>query len=300
MRNEQKFSERIFISCMLVWPALHWIVFKFYMNLSTITMSFKRFNMYTGNWDFVGLKNYAKLFKMIMRNAENFGIAFRNTFLWLGLNVFVIVPLALVVAYFLCKKIPFYRQFATIFFIPNIISIVILTMVWSFMWNPTQGAVNSILGIMGLDKLQQVWLGDPKYALGNVFLYCVWAGIGYNNLIISGAIGRIPKDIFEASEIDGVSRFQEFIHIVIPQVWSTISTVVILGAAAAFRVFLQPKLLTNGMYNTTSVSLKVVTVLTEDNNYGLSAATGLAIGVLGFISVYIIKYFLDKKEDQWS
>lgn len=293
-------SKKIFIVAMLAWPLLHWAIFTLYMNIQTVVYSVQRFNYYIGDWQFVKFKNYSKLFDYILTNTDNFGIAFRNTFLWLGLNVFVIIPIALVVAYFLTKKIPLYRFFSSVFFIPNIISIVVLTMAWSFMWHPTQGVVNSILDIIGLGSLKQTWLGNSSTALGNVFLYCVWAGIGWNNLILSGAIGKIPKEILEASELDGVTNVQEFFHIIIPSIWPTIVTVVIIGAAAAFRVFLQPQLLTNGQYGTTSVPLRVVETVTEDSGYGLASAAGLTIAVLGFIAVYIIKSLLDRLGKKWE
>lgn len=292
--------KNLFILSMLGWPLIHWLIFVFYMNLETVRLSFQRFNIYKGGWQFVKFSNYIKLFDMISNNTESFGIAFRNTFLWLLLNVFVIIPIALVVAYVLTKKVPFYKFYSTVFFIPNIISVVILTMVWAFMWHPTQGVVNSFLNIVGLGEHTKVWLGDSSTALKNVFLYCVWAGIGWNNLILSGAIGKISKETLEAAAIDGVNNIQEFFYIVIPSVWSTITTVVIIGAAAAFRVFLQPLLLTNGQYNTASVPLKVVQKVTEDSKYGLASATGFTIAVLGFLSVYIIKFFLDKLDKKWS
>jgi len=200
----------------------------------------------------------------------------------------------------LSKKIPFYKFFNAVLFIPNIISIVILTMVWSFAWAPNQGLVNELLTRIGLGNLTRVWLGDPNTALVNVFIYCVWAGIGVNNLILSGAIAKIPKEILESAELDGISNWQEFIHIVVPSVWPTISTVTILGATAAFRVFLHPQLLTNGQYGTTTIALKVVEEVLGGGSYGLASAAGVTMALLGFIAVSFIKKFLDKREKEWS
>ncbi|WP_273225702.1 carbohydrate ABC transporter permease [Geosporobacter ferrireducens] len=241
-----------------------------------------------------------ELFQKISDNTASYGVAFRNTFLWLGLNVLVIVPISLVVAYILSKKIPFYRFFNTILFIPNIISIVILTMVWSFMWAPNQGIVNGLLDLLGMVQYKRIWLGDHRTALGVVFLYCVWAGIGWNNLILGGAIAKIPKEILESAQLDGASHWQEFVHIIIPNVWPTISTITIIGATAAFRVFLHPKLLTNGEYGTSNIALKVVDEVLGEGNYGLASAAGITMAILGFIVVYMIKAYLDRMEKKWS
>jgi ABC-type sugar transport system permease subunit len=216
------------------------------------------------------------------------------------LNVFVIVPISLIIAYILSKKIPLYKFYNVVFFIPNIISIVILTMLWSFMWDPNHGIINGILDMLKLGKYKHVWLGDPKTALIIVFVYCVWAGIGWCNLILSGAIGKISPDMLEAAALDGVTTFQEFIYIVIPSVWTTIITIVIIYAADSFRVFLTPQLLTNGQYNTTSVGLKIVELITKGDDYGVASASGVMIAIVGFICVYTIKHFMEKLDDKWS
>lgn len=290
----------VFIISMLGWPLLNWFIFALYMNIQTFLYSFQRLNKFTGKMRFSGLENYLELFQKISNNTASYGVAFRNTFLWLGLNVLVIVPISLIVAYVLSKKIPLYRFFNTVLFIPNIISIVILTMVWSFMWAPNQGIVNGLLDLLGMVQYKRIWLGDHRTALGVVFLYCVWAGIGWNNLILGGAIAKIPKEILESAQLDGASNWQEFIHIIIPNVWPTISTVTIIGATAAFRVFLHPKLLTNGEYGTSNIALKVVDEVLGEGNYGLASAAGITMAILGFITVYMIKAYLDRMEKKWS
>lgn len=298
-------SKKVFIFLMLLWPVFHWLIFTLYMNVQTVLYSFQRLNKFTGKMRMAGLENYVELFDKIINNTASYGTAFRNTFLWLGLNVLIIVPLSLIIAYVLSKKIPFYRFFNAVLFIPNIISIVVLTMVWSFVWAPNHGVVNELLKMLGLSNLTRVWLGDPDTALINIFIYCVWAGIGFNNLILSGAIAKIPKSILESAEVDGISNWQEFIYIVIPSIWPTITTVTILGATAAFRVFLHPQLLTNGQYGTSTIALKVVEEViggstSSGGSYGLASAAGFSMAVLGFIAVYIIKKFLDKKEKDYN
>jgi ABC-type sugar transport system permease subunit len=300
MKLTENIRKKIFILLLLVWPVIHWLVFTLYMNIQTIVYSFQSLNIFTGEMDFVWLDNYKSLINNIITNTDNFGTAFRNMFLWLLLNVFVIIPLALVVAYVLSKKIPLYKFYNVIFFIPNIVSIVILTMLWGFMWAPNNGIINGILDMLHLSQLKQVWLGDPRTALPVVFIYCIWAGIGWNNLILSGAIGKISDEMFEAAALDGATNFQEFIYIIIPQVWSTIVTIVIIYAAESFRVFLIPQLLTNGQYDTSSVALKVVEYVTTNGDYGTASAAGLVIAVVGFITVYTIKFFMEKLDNKWS
>jgi ABC-type sugar transport system permease subunit len=173
------------------------------------------------------------------------------------------------------------------------------------MWDPNHGVVNGIFDLLHLGFLKQVWLGDPGTALPVVFLYCVWAGIGWSNLILSGAIGKISPDILEAASIDGVTNFQEFIYITIPSVWTNIMTIVIILGAESFRVFLSPQLLTNGQYGTSSIALNIVNLVTKGDAtggdpMGLASASGVLIAVVGLTCVYVIKYFMEKLDNKWS
>lgn len=304
MSLNNKTKKRLFIVTILAWPVLHWLVFTLYMNFQTVIYSFERFNIFTAKMQFVMFDNYKDLFDNIISNTDSFGIAFRNMFFWLVLNVFVIIPLAMIVAYVLSKKVPLYKFYSTVFFIPNIVSIVILTMLWGFMWAPNNGIINGILDMLKLGNLKHVWLGDPKTALPVVFIYCVWAGIGWCNLILSGAIGKISPDMLEAAALDGVTNLQEFFYIIIPSIWTTVVTIVIIYAADSFRVFLTPQLLTNGQYDTTSVALKIVEYVTGNgsggSDYGVASAAGVMIAVVGFICVYTIKFFIEKLDKKWS
>lgn len=299
LKLKTKTKVNIFAYCMIIWPLIHWLIFTLYMNLQTVNYSFQRWNQYLGITQFVGFDNYKDFFVKIFNNYEEYALAFRNTLLFIPFNVLVILPISLFIAYCLSKKIPFSSLYETVFFLPSIISIVILTMTWQFMFDPMLGVVNGLLDMVGLSGLKQTWLGDDKTALPVIFAFCLWAGIGWNTLVLSGAVRNIPKELFESAEIDGITPGKEFTKIVIPTIWPTINTLIIMGIASAFVVYLQPQLLTNGQYGTMTVALKTVkTVLSGD--YGLASATGIAIGVCGFTVTYIIKFFTDKIDKRWS
>lgn len=284
---------------MLAWPVVHWLVFSLYLNIQTVISSFLRWNPYLGVIQNVGFYNYSNFINKIIHNIEDYGIAFRNTFLFIPLTILVLLPISIFVSYILYRKIPMHKLYSSIFFLPSLISIVILTLAWGFMWDPNRGVVNGLLGALGLENLQRTWLGDNSTALLVIFLYCIWAGIGFNNLIISGAINNISKEIFESAKMDGISSVQELIYIIIPSSWPTISTLAIMGTAGAFSMYLQPYLLTGGQYGTTTVALKTVnTVMSGD--YGLASASGIAIGVMGFIVTISVKSIIDRGDKKWG
>lgn len=289
-------KNRVFIGSMLIVPVLHYLVFVVYVNYQTVINSFKRWNAYTGNIDFVAFLNYKNVIEGLFDKIE-IQMAVRNTLLWIPLNVFVLIPLSFFVAYALSKKIRFSKFYKVVFFFPSIISIVVITMVFAFMLNPNIGIVNSILEMIGLGSLTRTWLGDPSTALGTVFFFCVWAGIGFNNVIIGGAISKIPKSIFEVGQVLGVSPIREMFQVVLPLVQPTISTLVILGTSSSFAIFLQSKLLTNGGPNfaTNTAALQIVQYVI-DGNYGEASAFGIMLAIVGVVVTVIIKRILDSRD----
>lgn len=295
-KNTKKY---VFVYAMLAWPILHWLVFTLYMNIQTVYYSFIKYNLYMGTSRFANIENYTSAFNKIFNNTEEYGIAFRNTILFLGLNVLVIIPLALLIAYVLSKDIPFSNLYSTIFFFPNLISIVVLCLSWSFMWDPNRGVVNSVLKAIGLGALQRVWLGDNSTALINIFLFCIWSGLGMSVLILGSSIKNISKEIYESAELDGITRKKEYTHIVVPMIWPTVSTLVILSTAGSFSIFLQSKILTNGQYGTMTIAFKTIgSVFSGD--YGQASSLGILIGIFGFVMVSIVKKFIDRIDRRWN
>ncbi|MFU1796856.1 carbohydrate ABC transporter permease [Paenibacillus azoreducens] len=292
-----KITKRgLFITIMLAWPLIHYLVFGLYLQIQTLLYSFKNWNPYTGRQTWVGFDNYISAFKSMATDGVWIS-AIRNSLLFIPVNMLSIV-LSLIVALVLYRKIPFSRFYRIVYFFPSIISIVVITMVFSFALNPTQGIVNGLLNLLSLDSWKRVWLGDTQTALASVFVFCIWAGIGYNNVIITGALQRIPTDYFEVGKLDGIHFWKELYYIVLPISWPTISTLIILGTSGAFTIFLQPMLLTNGgpFNSSTTVALEMYRLVVEKNSYGMAAAYGMIFAVIGFVVVWSIKWLTERMD----
>lgn len=289
-------KRKLFIVAMLAYPVLHFLVFNVFVNLQTFAYSVQRWSMLDGSVRWVMLENYVDIIKYI-RTDHVYKSAVINTLLWIPLNVLVMLPLSLCVAYWLSRKIRFHNFYRIVYFFPSIISIVVITMVFSFAVSPTTGIVNNVLGALGLEQWQLAWLGDPRTALGTVFFFCVWAGIGLYAAILLGAITRISSDLFEVARLEGMSRWRELRSIIIPLVWPTISTLIVIGTSAAFTIFLQPKLLTKGgpNFSTNTVTLQIVT-LVQKGDYGLASAFGVLLLLVGLSITVLIKFLIDRKE----
>jgi len=291
-----KRTRRLFIFSMLVYPVIHYLIFNVYVNVQTIVYAFRRWNAFTGNIDWVLFGNFTSLFEFVGENHV-YRSAVVNTLLWIPLHLFVMIPVAVAIAYLISLRIKFHAFYRVVLFFPTIISIVVITMVFSFSVSPTIGILNSLLGMAGLDHWQYSWLGDTRTALGTVFFFCVWAGTGLFVAILLGAITRIPADLFEVSRLEGITRMRELRLIVIPMIWPTITTLIVIGTSTAFTVFLQPKLLTNGgpNYTTNTVMLQIVTLVGE-GKFGLAAAFGVVLGLVGMAVTYVIKYVVELRE----
>ncbi len=292
-RRRRNTRRNVFIALMLIYPLLHFVVFTVYINFDTIALCFQRFNIMAGKNEFVGLYWFKKFFSEM---AESYSLqrSFINSLLFIPVTDLILLPLSVLAAYFLYKKVPFSRMFRVTFFLPSIISITIMTMCFSFMFDSTFGVVNDLLSRLGFSNLP-VWLGDPNTAMPMVFLYCVWVGIGFNVVLLGGAMGRIPEELIEYGNLEGIGLTTELFRVVIPMVWPTIGTLLVTGTTSAFTIFMQPKLLTGGgpNFSSSTIGLYVVSA-TETNQYNWAATVGVIFSIVGIVLVMAIKHFADK------
>lgn len=293
-KAKKNIKRNLFIGLMLLYPVLHMLVFTIYINFDTIRLCFQKFNFMTGETEFAGLYWFKKFFEE-MRTTYALKRSFINSMWFIPVTNFILLPISIVVAFFLHKKVPGAKAFRVVFFIPSIISIVILTMSFSFVFDSTFGIVNDLLTKLGLENWKRTWLGDPNTAMPMVFLYCIWAGIGYNVVLLGGAMGRIPQEIQEYGQVEGIGLWTELTKVVIPMIWPTISTLFITGTTAAFTIFMQPKLLTGGGPNFSSSTISLFVVQqTESANLHWAATVGVMFSIIGIVVVLLIKSIIDR------
>lgn len=289
-----KAKKNRFIILMLAFPVIHFLIFFVYININTIMMCFQRFSFMTNTVKFAGLDNFTRLFGD-MASKPILGKAIVNSLLFIPVTNGILLPLSLIAAYFLFKKVFLHKFYRTIFFLPSIISIVILTMVFSFMFDSTFGVFNDFLKWLGLSSWQRTWFGDTRTAMPMVFLYCIWAGIGFNVVLLSSAITRIPQEIIEFGQLEGIGMWKEMTRVVIPMIWPTVSTVFVLGSTSAFTIFLQPQLLTNGGPNGSSYTIALyILEQVRGANYEYASTIGVFFAVIGVCLVMFFKRLLEK------
>ncbi len=286
-------KKKVFIFLMLLLPITQFLIFFVYVNVDTLILSFKRYDYINGDYLFVGFENYRTTIRDLL-SLEQFKTALINSLLFFPVTNFITLPLSIISAYFLFRKVPFGKVFKVIFFLPSIISIVVLTMSFQFMFDPIFGPVNSILNEIGINP-EGGWFGNKKTVMPMIFLYCIWAGIGFNMVLLNGAISRLPKEVIESARIDGIGMYKELTKIIIPMIWPTITTLFVIGTTAVFTIFLQNMLLANGGPSGSSKTIAyIVTELVRSGNLTDAATIGMLFTFIGVPMIMFIKRFIER------
>jgi len=227
---------------------------------------------------FVGFGNFTEIF------ADSvFQTSIKNNLIWALSAAFLQIPLALLLALVLTRAPRGWRFFRTVYFLPNVISLVALAMMWSALYNPEFGLVNYLLEAVGAGHLGRNWLGEIDTALpALIFSYQIY--VGYFMVVILAGTLSIPKEFYEAAVIDGANVFQQEIHITLPAIRGIIVTAGTLAVAFALRQFETTFLMTaGGPANQTPVLGLFMYRRMAGLQYGRAAATGVLLIVLGIV-----------------
>jgi ABC-type sugar transport system permease subunit len=286
---------------MMAVPVLHFVLFWLYINVDTIFLSFQKFDIGTGKWKLAGLQNYVSLWQEFTREGSVLPRAVLNSFSLFVWNDFIIVPISLFCAFVLYKKVPLGGFFKVVFFLPSIISAVVLTLVYSYMFDVSLGFIPTLLTDLGLGSKIPFdgYFGDKQYAWWMILFYGLWTGIGYNIVLISGAMARIPEEIIEAGKLDGLSTIKELFYVTIPLTGSTLGTLLLLGTTVIFSYFLQPQLLLGGSADVVggyTIALYIVNNVKSagTTQMAMGATIGILCAIVGTPIVFVTRKFIDR------
>lgn len=203
--------------------------------LTNIRYSMFSFSAMSTEWEFVGLANYVRLW-----NDPKFTTALANNVTYAVISVLCQVGIALVLAAVLeARLFPKLAAnfFRTALFLPSILPVVVVGLVWQLLLSPTTGLIDQILWETGLSQWSRAWLGEPDTAIYAIITVSQWQWTGYIMALFMVAIRAIPADLYEAMEIDGASGVQKFFHITVPGVRETILIVTIITILGSLKVF---------------------------------------------------------------
>ncbi|HZH61884.1 MAG TPA: sugar ABC transporter permease [Metabacillus sp.] len=216
--------------------------------------SFFEFSVFSQSKEFVGL---SKMKELLVDEVAI--IALNNNVKYAIISVLLQVFFALALAAILEDK--FFRRFApalrVIYFIPVMISISVIALLFGFVYNPQIGLLNSFLEIIGLDHLAKPWLGNSTTAIYSVIAMSQWQSIGLITMLFIVAIQKIPKELYEAAEIDGAGKIRRFLSVTLPQVKEAMFVNLLVTVTGSMLVFNEPYILTNGGPGNSSMTLAV-------------------------------------------
>lgn len=248
-----------------------------------------------GDKEFIGLSNYRELFSS---EAIGFVKALGNSLLLAALSVFLQLPLSLGLALMLGKGIKGERAFLSIYFLPVLISTVVIGQLWLKIYNPDYGILNVVLRSLGFDNLAKIWLGTKETALGAVFVPTLWQYVGYHMLLMYAGVRGVSPDLREAAKLDGATDGQVDRYIVIPSIKPIIRVSVIFAVTGSLKSFDLIYVLTNGgpLHATEVPSTLMINMLFLRNRYGMGSAIAVLLIALCFAFALIITAIFKERE----
>lgn len=256
------------------------------------------------DWDgitsmkFVGLENYMTLFTSASK-AINFPQSLGNAVLFALASVFIQLPLSLFIALILARKRWGSKAFLSIYFIPVLLSTVVIGQLWLKIYNPEYGILNVALRSVGLESWTRMWLGDKATVLLACFVPILWQYTGYHMLLMYAGVNSVPLEMQEAALIDGATEWQINTRIIIPMIKPVLRVCIIISVTGSLKVFDLIFVLTGGGPNHASEvpSTLLYNMLFLRNDYGTGSAIAILLIALCFLFAVIIRKAIRTEAD---
>ncbi len=286
VRRHRIKQSTIFVIVMLIYPVAQFLLMWVAVNINSILLAFQR--PIQGKLQFVGWNDLFYNFRVLFLSFGEHSTQsmFAISAGYIVVSCFVTLPIAMIFSYFIFKRVAAAGFFKVIFYLPSIIPLIAMTLVYLLFFN-VNGPGYYLFG----DGVADFFTGSS--AKWMVWIFCIWAGIGYDVILITSGMARIPRDILEQAKMDGCPAITEFFRIVIPLTWPTLTTLFILGMMSMFNVYLQPFFLTSGQYDTMTIGLEIYQ---ESGGSGLNspATLGLFCSIIGAPVILLVRWGLNK------
>ena len=268
----------------LVPGLLIYLVFMVYPFLNTVYLSFTNWDGITPNKDWVGLSNYVRIF-----GEEAALKAFVNNIVWVILGTILPVIIGLFEALLVWSRVRASLLFRTLFFLPFVLPLVVVGIVWQWIYHPLFGIVNRVLDAVGLEGLSRGWLADPHTAIYAVLIAAVWGQTGFCFLVLHASLQNVDVSTVEAAMLDGANWFQRARSVIIPQIAPQLTMVTSVTLIGGFAVFDIIYVMTGGGPGNASQVLATYTVKTafEQNEAGYGSALAMLMTFLSLIATVV-------------
>lgn len=231
--SSRRWWNRYRAGILFVLPAMIlYAIFVIVPFVQTIYFSFTDWNGVRQVKNWIGLANYRE-----MLGDPLLWLSLRHNVIWVIIGTAAPMAIGLMLAVLLWRRPPGFTLFRTIFFMPQVLSAVVIGIIWNWIYNPIFGNLNKMLDAVGLENVSRGWLGDPDFALYAVLAAAIWAEVGFVFVVFLAGLQNVSKDLLEAATIDGANSWQRFKDVTVPQLSNVINVVTALLLIGGFNVF---------------------------------------------------------------
>ncbi|MCH7513154.1 MAG: sugar ABC transporter permease [Bacteroidetes bacterium] len=267
---------------------IHFLVFVAFPIIFSLVLTFNRWNIISP-MEYIGLSNYSRIL-----HDRLFWKAVGNTLVFLSIHIPLQIIVAITLAEILNQKIKLRPFFRGAFFLPVIVSGVVVSILWQQLLGFNTGIFNRMLTSIGLGRVG--WLIDPNWAMPSIAIMATWKNVGLYIVLFLVGLQTVPKAYYEAADIEGATKWQKFWHITLPMINPTIFMVVILSTIGGFSLFIEPYVMTGGgpLNSTLSAVLYIYKQAFFYYHMGYSATLGLFFAMIILFVIVIQKKFIEK------
>jgi ABC-type sugar transport system permease subunit len=295
LASVRKWVQRNKMGYLFILPAvLLYAIFFIYPFADAIYLSLTDWNGVDPQKTFVGLNNYIRMVK-----DQLMWLSLSRNAIWVIIGTVVPIAIALILAVLLGgRKTKGRLFFRTVYFMPVVLSSVVVGIIWGWVYNPVFGMLNRVLGAIGLGSLSRGWLGDPNLAIYMVLIAAIWSYLGFCVVILLAGLQNVNLELYDAARCDGANSLQQLIHVTIPQLYHVLTMIGVYSMINGFHVFDIVFVMTRGG---PANSTEVIATYTykqgfQLNSLGYGSALGMVLALLSLITSYIFIKFRERSE----
>ncbi len=266
---------------------LFFLLFVAYPLVFSLILVFHRWNIVTP-MEWIGLKNFTRLFADPL-----FFNAIGNTFVFRFIHIPFQIVVALSFALLLNSNVKFRSFFRAVYFLPVVVSGVVVTMLWQQLYAYDAGFLNKLLTSVGLAKIP--WIIDPDFAMPSIALMATWKNVGIYVILFLVGLQNVPRELYESASLDGASKTVQSFRITLPMLNPKMVVILVLSTIGGFSLFIEPYVLTGGgpIQSTLSAMLYIYNQAFYFNHMGYAAALGFAFALIILVVVVLQRRFVE-------
>lgn len=285
----KEWEKRLLVFSFTIIPVLLLLVFSYYPLIKMIQYSLTDWNGYSKESNFVGLNNY----KTVLTNPNYFSVF--KTSLYYFIATFFQLGIALLFATILSFKVKFANLWKGILFFPYLLNGVAIGFIFLYFYKGG-GTLDTVLKAIGLGDQIKLWLGDRSINNISLAFTSIWRYTGFNFLVFLGAIQSVNPEVYEAAEIDGANRWNQFRYIILPSIRNIVFLNIILGVSGSLSVFDIPYIMTGGSNETSTFVIQTIETAFRYNKVGLASAMAIILLIIVIVVSLIQKIVTSERK----